>query len=77
MCGHDWCALRISKEIEQFAAGKHAESQPAAASKPTPCLTAEQRRLLAKRAGKPPCHSDVATNADDAKKAQESLKTSK
>jgi phosphomethylpyrimidine synthase len=25
MCGHDWCAVRISKEIQEFASGKDAE----------------------------------------------------
>jgi phosphomethylpyrimidine synthase len=22
MCGHDWCSVRISKEIQEFASGK-------------------------------------------------------
>ena len=25
MCGHDWCSVRISKEIQEFARGKDAE----------------------------------------------------
>ena len=29
MCGHDWCSVRISKEIQEFASGKDAEAQPA------------------------------------------------
>jgi phosphomethylpyrimidine synthase len=28
MCGHDWCSLRISKEISEFASGKEAGFQP-------------------------------------------------
>jgi phosphomethylpyrimidine synthase len=48
MCGHDWCSVRISKEIVEFASGKadgfergHAEQSKA--------LTAEQREILEKR----------------------------
>ena len=28
MCGHDWCSMRISKEIIEFASGKDADFQP-------------------------------------------------
>ncbi len=28
MCGHDWCSMRISKEIEGFASGKDPAFQP-------------------------------------------------
>ena len=27
MCGHDWCSVRISKEVQQFASGKHPDFQ--------------------------------------------------
>jgi len=30
MCGHDWCAVRISKETSDFASGKHPDFQPSA-----------------------------------------------
>jgi phosphomethylpyrimidine synthase len=48
MCGHDWCSVRISKEIVEFASGK---SKEYAWEKPTrsPALTAEQREILEKR----------------------------
>jgi phosphomethylpyrimidine synthase len=48
MCGHDWCSVRISKEIEEFASGKEAEY---AWSKPKvpAALTVEQREILEKR----------------------------
>jgi phosphomethylpyrimidine synthase len=48
MCGHDWCAVRISKEIEQFASGKDAQY---AWEKPqvTAPLTAQQQRILKER----------------------------
>ena len=28
MCGHDWCSMRISKEIQEFASGKDPDFQP-------------------------------------------------
>ena len=28
MCGHDWCAVRISNDIEALASGKHPDFQP-------------------------------------------------
>ncbi|MEE9211888.1 MAG: thiamine biosynthesis protein ThiC, partial [Phycisphaeraceae bacterium] len=48
MCGHDWCSVRISKEIEQFISGKddnYARDQP----KVTEALTAEQQEILKHR----------------------------
>jgi phosphomethylpyrimidine synthase len=48
MCGHDWCSVRISKEIQEFASGKtddYAWSTP----KVSEALSAEQRAVLEKR----------------------------
>ncbi|UCD76928.1 MAG: phosphomethylpyrimidine synthase ThiC [Phycisphaerales bacterium] len=48
MCGHDWCAVRISKEIQQFASGKDEEyawEDP----KTTAALTVEQKEVLQQR----------------------------
>jgi phosphomethylpyrimidine synthase len=48
MCGHDWCSVRISKEITQFVSGKEADyawDQP----RITAALTADQREILEKR----------------------------
>ncbi len=48
MCGHDWCSVRISKEIQEFASGKDdafAWDKP----KRTDALTDEQREILEKR----------------------------
>ena len=48
MCGHDWCSVRISKEIVEFVSGKdeaYAWEQP----KVSAALTAEQREILEKR----------------------------
>ena len=48
MCGHDWCAVRISKEISDFVSGKaedYAWEHPAVSG----ALTAAQREILARR----------------------------
>jgi len=48
MCGHDWCSVRISKEIVEFASGKEADYQWDKA-KVSAALTAEQKEILEKR----------------------------
>jgi phosphomethylpyrimidine synthase len=48
MCGHDWCSVRISKEITQFVSGKE-ERYAWDAPKISGALSAEQREILAKR----------------------------
>ncbi len=48
MCGHDWCSVRISKEIVQFASGKEQDFQWDRAKK-TAALTPEQQEILEKR----------------------------
>lgn len=50
MCGHDWCSMRISKEITEWASGKADGFVPGSKSAKSPGLTHEQRVLLAKRA---------------------------
>jgi phosphomethylpyrimidine synthase len=48
MCGHDWCSVRISKEITQFVSGKDAEfawERP----KLSAALTPAQQEILARR----------------------------
>ena len=48
MCGHDWCSVRISKEITTFFSGKDEEyawDHP----KVSEALTLEQREILEKR----------------------------
>jgi phosphomethylpyrimidine synthase len=55
MCGHDWCSVRISKEIQDFASGKaDGFERIGAAGKPgapirSAALTPEQQEVLAKR----------------------------
>jgi phosphomethylpyrimidine synthase len=77
MCGHDWCSMRISKEIEAFASGKDPSFQPARTVLPSPGVGSEGRELLRRRAGSLPivegkhaCHSDLAPDADAAKAVQ-------
>jgi phosphomethylpyrimidine synthase len=48
MCGHDWCSVRISKEIQEFASGKDEEYQRGKPVK-SAALTPEQQEILAKR----------------------------
>jgi len=48
MCGHDWCSVRISKEITAFLSGKD-ESYAWDRPKITEALSAEQKAILEKR----------------------------
>ena len=48
MCGHDWCSVRISKEIVEFASGKE-EGFAWDNAKVSAALTDEQREILEKR----------------------------
>lgn len=48
MCGHDWCSVRISKEIQLFASGK-AEHLQWEKAKVSAALTTEQQEILEKR----------------------------
>jgi phosphomethylpyrimidine synthase len=48
MCGHDWCSVRISKEIVEFASGKSEEFAWDRAKK-TAALSSEQLAVLEKR----------------------------
>jgi phosphomethylpyrimidine synthase len=84
MCGHDWCSMRISKEIQEFASGKDDAFQPKKASTPSTgvseegvkllkergVLTQEQIRELAHKGKKAVCHSDNVKDAEAAKVVQ-------
>jgi phosphomethylpyrimidine synthase len=48
MCGHDWCSVRISREIQEFASGK-ADGFAAGTARQSPALTPEQQRILEQR----------------------------
>ncbi len=78
MCGHDWCSMRISKEIEQFASGKDPNFQPQRKVTRSPGVGAEGRELLRQRALALPvvgerhaCHSDIVPDAAAARALQE------
>jgi phosphomethylpyrimidine synthase len=53
MCGHDWCSVRISKEIQEFASGK-ADGFERGKPVRSAALTADQQAILAKRGVLPP-----------------------
>jgi phosphomethylpyrimidine synthase len=65
MCGHDWCSVRISKEITDFYSGKDEASQPAKRAMKSPGLSDEAVEILQRR--KSACHSD---NVKDSEAAQ-------
>jgi phosphomethylpyrimidine synthase len=48
MCGHDWCSVRISKEIQEFTSGKDEHYQWDRA-KVSAALSPEQQEILSKR----------------------------
>ncbi len=48
MCGHDWCSVRISKEIQDFASGKDDAFQRGKPIK-SDALTPEQQQILEQR----------------------------
>ncbi|REJ94305.1 MAG: phosphomethylpyrimidine synthase [Planctomycetota bacterium] len=48
MCGHDWCSVRISREIVEFASGKD-EGYAWDRAKVSQALTPEQQEILEKR----------------------------
>jgi len=76
MCGHDWCSLRISKEIIEFASGKEAGFQPERTAMRSPGVGEEGRALLRQRGalpiveGKHACHSDLVSEAAPAQDLQ-------
>src|SRR5271170_2176656 len=84
MCGHDWCSVRISKEITDFYSGKDETSQPIKPAMASPgisptgvdilqkraVLTPEEIHKLAHNGKKAACHSDIVKDAENAKVVQ-------
>src|SRR4051812_5742453 len=84
MCGHDWCSVRISKEITDFYSGKDEESQPAKKAIASPGINAagadilkqrgnlspEDIHKLAHKGKKADCHSDNVKDENEAKLVQ-------
>ncbi len=79
MCGHDWCSMRISKEITQFASGKDPGFQPERAAMRSPGIGAEGQELLRQRGalpvvhGKHACHSELTPEAEAAQALQQAV----
>ncbi len=84
MCGHDWCSMRISKEIQEFASGKDPEFQPAKKALPSAGISGQGAVLLRQRGvrsarriqtlappgEKAPCHSDHVADPEQARRVQ-------
>lgn len=82
MCGHDWCSMRISKEIAAFASGKDTDFQPARPAARSPGVSEAGRDLLQRRAailpvveGQHACHSDQVPDSGTARAVQSELLT--
>jgi phosphomethylpyrimidine synthase len=75
MCGHDWCSMRISKEITSFISGKDADAQPEAKVTKSPGLSTEAKEILERRRQKEKlaCHSDIIDDDDKAIEVQKDL----
>jgi len=80
MCGHDWCSMRISKEIVAFTSGKDTAFQPDRKAMPSPGVSEQGKELLAARGslpvveGRHACHSDVSPVASDAALVQDTAR---
>src|SRR5688572_9856388 len=84
MCGHDWCSVRISKEINEFYSGKDEGSQPVKKAVASPgvneagadilrqrgVLSQEEIMKLAHKGKKAACHSDNVEEPGKAKLVQ-------
>jgi len=87
MCGHDWCSVRISKEIVEFASGKAEGFAPEKKAVRSKALTAEQSEILERRdvlspeeihklahkGNKSACHSDNVPEAGQAIRVQQEI----
>jgi phosphomethylpyrimidine synthase len=78
MCGHDWCAMRISKEITEFGSGKDPAFQPPQKAIESPGVSPQGQELLAKRkaavpivGGRRACHSTLAPEPNRARRLQD------
>jgi phosphomethylpyrimidine synthase len=82
MCGHDWCSMRISKEITEFTSGKDPDFQPERRAMRSPGIGEQGRDLLTRRGTELPkvgdknaCHSDIAPERGAAEALQASPST--
>jgi phosphomethylpyrimidine synthase len=84
MCGHDWCSVRISKEIVDFYSGKDEQSQPEKRAIKSPglstagidilksrgVLSQDEIMKLAHKGKKADCHSDNVKDQEEARLVQ-------
>jgi phosphomethylpyrimidine synthase len=84
MCGHDWCSVRISKEITEFFSGKDEAAQPAKRAQASPGVTSagvdilkqrgnlspDEIHKLAHKGKKAACHSDNVKDENEARLVQ-------
>jgi len=84
MCGHDWCSVRISKEIVEFYSGKDEAAQPEKTAKASPGISESGSEILKQRGNLSPeeifrlahkgkkaaCHSDNVADESEAKLVQ-------
>ncbi|MEM1444540.1 MAG: phosphomethylpyrimidine synthase ThiC [Planctomycetota bacterium] len=77
MCGHDWCSVRISKEIQEWASGK-AEGFERGKTVKSAALTPEQAEILKQRGHLSPdeIHKLASKTKKKVKAADESGKAS-
>jgi phosphomethylpyrimidine synthase len=68
MCGHDWCSVRISKEIMEFDSGKAEGFAPERRTRPSPLVTAAKEAH-----DKLSCHSEETPDEAAARAEQERL----
>lgn len=73
MCGHDWCSVRISKDVQAFSSGEDPDSQPADRARKSPGLTREQIEFLEARRERRDCHSEEVDSEEEARRIQEEL----
>ena len=87
MCGHDWCSVRISKEISEFFSGKAKGYEPEKKAMKSPGISKDGEEILKQRGNlsqeqimqlahggkKAACHSDLVKDEGEAKRVQ--LKT--
>jgi len=87
MCGHDWCAVRISKEIAAFDSGKARGFEAPPRPAPSRPLTPEELQIIRERGNVTPerlkrlrvkgqrsaCHSDLVPDENSAKKIQAAM----
>jgi phosphomethylpyrimidine synthase len=73
MCGHDWCSVRISKEIQEFQSGNEVDFQPLRKAMKSPGLSLEAQEILNKRGHKSACHSDHIPEESQAQAIQKQV----